>query len=148
MHEVRDLAVGRVAPEIVGEDSEGNAFRLGDFRGKVVLLTFSANWCGYCQAMYPQERGLVERLDENRFVILSVNTDPDRDTLSKLLKDGEITWRCWWDGPKRPICKEWNVTAFPTIYVIDSAGVIRYKNVRGRALDEAVESLLVEKTLQ
>jgi hypothetical protein len=82
------------------------------------------------------------------FVILSVNTDLDRETLTKAIRGGEITWRCWWDPPGRRICKEWNVSSFPTIYVIDRAGVIRYKNVRGKALDEAAESLLRERALR
>jgi hypothetical protein len=95
--------------------------------------------------MYPHERELIQRLKGEPFVILSVNTDPDRETLRQSINEGTIVWRCWWDGPGRPICKEWNVSGFPTIYVIDSEGVIRYKNVRGRALDEAVDTLLLEK---
>ncbi len=38
------LAVGTRAPEIAGEDIDGTAFRLSDYRGKVVLLDFWGNW--------------------------------------------------------------------------------------------------------
>ena len=41
-----------------------------------------------------------------------------------------------------PICKDWNVTSFPTVYVLDANGAIRFKHVRGPSLDEAVETLL------
>jgi hypothetical protein len=37
------------------------------------------------------------------------------------------------------------VRFFPTVYVIDAKGVIRYKHVRGKDLEEAVEKLLAEK---
>ena len=38
----------------------------------------------------------------------------------------------------------WNVRGWPTGYVIDHNGIIRYKNLRGRELEEAVEQLLQE----
>jgi AhpC/TSA family len=40
LHEIRDLAVGKTAPEIEGEDQDGKKFKLSDYRGKVVLLYF------------------------------------------------------------------------------------------------------------
>ena len=57
-----------------------------------------------------------------------------------------LTWRSWWDGGSTngPIARAWNVSAWPTIYVLDHKGVIRYKNVREQALDKAVDTLLAE----
>jgi hypothetical protein len=40
LFQIRHLAVGRVAPEIEGEDQDGQHFKLSDYRGKVVLLDF------------------------------------------------------------------------------------------------------------
>jgi hypothetical protein len=44
LHELRDLAVGKQAPEIAGKDVDGLAFKLSDYRGKVVLLDFWGYW--------------------------------------------------------------------------------------------------------
>jgi len=41
---IRHLSVGRVAPDIEGEDVFGKAFKLSDYRGKVVMLTFWGHW--------------------------------------------------------------------------------------------------------
>lgn len=140
---IRDLAIGRVAPEIRGADAEGAPFRLGDYRGKVVVLTFSGNWCGPCRGMYPQERTLLERHKAQPFAIVSVDTDKDRDVLKASIRDGEITWRCWWDGgTDGPITTAWGVSSFPTIFVLDRDSVIRFRDVRGAELDEAVRGLL------
>jgi peroxiredoxin len=145
LHELRDLSIGRVAPEIEGKDADGLAFKLSDYRGKVVVLTFSGNWCGPCRGMYPDERELVKQLKDKPFALLSVSTDADLATLQQSIKDAEITWRCWWDGGREgPICKEWNITSFPTVYVLDGSGTIRFKDVRGPSLDEAVNRLLKE----
>ena len=37
---IRNLAIGRQAPDIEGEDQDGRRFKLSDYRGKVVFLDF------------------------------------------------------------------------------------------------------------
>src|SRR5262249_42843120 len=44
LFEVRNLVVGKTAPEIQGEDLDGKKFKLSDYRGKVVVLDFWGNW--------------------------------------------------------------------------------------------------------
>jgi hypothetical protein len=44
LFEMHNLVVGKVAPDIVGEDIGAVAFKLSDYRGKVVLLDFWGNW--------------------------------------------------------------------------------------------------------
>jgi hypothetical protein len=95
--------------------------------------------------MYPHERSLVKRLEGKPFALLGINSDPDRDKLKGHLQEEQITWRSWWDRTTDgPIAKQWNVHGWPTIYVLDAKGVIRYKNVRGEAMDQAVDTLLKE----
>ncbi len=55
-----------------------------------------------------------------------------------------MPWTHWWNGPNSGILKDWNIQFFPTIYVLDGEGVIRYKNIRGQELEDAVEKLLTE----
>ena len=40
LYEMRHLAVGKPAPDVEGEDQDGKAFKLSDYKGKVVLLDF------------------------------------------------------------------------------------------------------------
>ena len=96
--------------------------------------------------MYPHERSLVQRLQGQPFVLLGVNSDRDREALKKVMKKQGITWRSFWNGgsTQGPISSAWNVRGWPTIYVLDHKGVIRYKNVRGERMDEAVDKLLAE----
>jgi len=97
--------------------------------------------------MYPHERSLVKRLSNSPFALIGVNSDP-KERARKAMKESNITWRSFWDGgnTRGPIATRWNVSAWPTIYVLDHKGVIRFKNVRGKALDKAVDQLLEEAT--
>ena len=97
--------------------------------------------------MYPHERSLVKQLSEKPFALIGVNSDSDLEEVRGIVKEKNITWRSFWNGPdgtRGPISTKWNVSAWPTIYVIDAKGVIRYKNVRGPKMDEAVMTLLHE----
>lgn len=44
LFEIRNLAIGKVAPEIEGQDVEGRSFKLSDYRGKVVVIDFWGDW--------------------------------------------------------------------------------------------------------
>ena len=95
--------------------------------------------------MYPHERSLVKRLEDKPFALLGVNSDPLKKVKAAMKREN-LTWRSWWDGgdTQGPIATAWNVSGWPTIYVLDHRGVIRYKNVRGEAMDKAVDTLLEE----
>ena len=100
--------------------------------------------------MYPHERSLVKRLADKPFALIGVNSDKDLEKLAPRLKAEQITWRSFWNGPKGtqgPISKKWNVRTWPTIYIIDHKGVIRYKWVGSpgeKVIDTAVEKLIRE----
>ena len=97
--------------------------------------------------MYPHERSLVERLKDEPFALIGVNSDTDLEELKKAMEKESITWRSFWNGPngtRGPISKAWMVTGWPTVYVLDAEGVIRFKDVRGEAMDKAVDVLLAE----
>jgi hypothetical protein len=98
--------------------------------------------------MYEHERSLVKRLKGKPFALIGVNSDRDRSTIKEVMKKENITWRSFWNGGSTggPISTKWGVRGWPTIYVLDAKGVIRYKNVRGKDMDEAVDTLLKEVT--
>jgi len=97
--------------------------------------------------MYPHERSLVQRLQNKPFALIGVNSDAKQRVQDAIQREN-ITWRSFWDGGSTggPIARAWSVHGWPTIYVIDHRGVIRYRNVRGEAMDAAVDEL-IEKAM-
>jgi thiol-disulfide isomerase/thioredoxin len=145
LFQIQHLAIGKTMPDIRGTDGDNKEFKLSDYRGKVVVLSFWATWCKACMDLVPHERSLVKRLEGKPFALLGVNLDASRDVLKKSEEKHRITWRSFFDGRDGPISKQHNLESMPTIYVLDAMGVIRYKGVRGEALDRAVDLLLAER---
>jgi hypothetical protein len=98
--------------------------------------------------MFPHERSLVERLKNEPFALIGVNSDEDREKLKPVLDEEHITWRSFWNGPQGPsgpLSAAWNVHGWPTLYVLDAQGVIRAKDVRDEhALDTLLDGLVAE----
>ena len=98
--------------------------------------------------MYPHERSLVKRLKDKPFALIGVNSDKDLTKLRPRLKQENITWRSFWSGPEGawgPIPMQWNVQGWPTLYLLDHRGVIRFRGLRGaKAIDTAIDQLLAE----
>lgn len=141
---VINLSVGKPAPEVVLEDLKGKKVKLSELRGKVVVLDVWATWCGPCRAMIPHTRKLVERMKGKPFVFVSISADRDRKTVEDFLEKTPMPWTHWFNGAEGGLIEDWEIESFPSIFVLDTRGVIRFKDVRELELDEAVEKLVSE----
>ncbi len=98
--------------------------------------------------MLPHEKALVERMSNEPFALIGVNSDGEQaDVLARLQKEG-INWRNAIDvTPDGPWASKWNVSGFPTLYLIDAKGIIREKwlgSPGDDVLDAKIEELVKE----
>jgi peroxiredoxin len=152
---IQHLMAGKQAPDIVGADLDGHSFVLSDYRGQVVALVFSSEWCAICKTMAPYERFLIGKYERWPFALLSVETGSNLETARAAAKTDRLAHRSWWDatpadggndaGKNGPIAESWNVIGWPATYVIDGAGIIRFVNVRDEELLKAVRQLVDEQ---
>lgn len=96
--------------------------------------------------MLPHEREMVKKLEDRPFTLLGINSDGSRSALKDILEKEKITWPNIQDESPGTgkIARKWNVHGWPTIYVLDHEGRIRFKGPRDKELLEAVEKLLGE----
>lgn len=98
--------------------------------------------------MLPHERSLVERLKNEPFALLGINTDSDKDEYNKKAKEYKVTWRSAWEGSKSgPISTKWGIEGFPTLYLIDHKGVIQKMWLGGpeeAELDKLIDELVAK----
>jgi thiol-disulfide isomerase/thioredoxin len=143
LRELHMRGLGKPAPDIVGIDLDGREMKLSSYRGKVVLLSFWATWCGPCMRMIPHEREMVKRLEGMPFDIVGVNADVDLPAAQDAVAKHGVTWRSFRDESQpngASISEEW-VVGFPTFYLIDQRGIIRKRWI-GDQPPEAMNALI------
>ncbi|MHC5004065.1 MAG: TlpA family protein disulfide reductase [Planctomycetota bacterium] len=93
--------------------------------------------------MIPQQRKMIERLEGRPFTLLGINSDGDRSGLPTQLKESGVTWPQIHEGQDRAISIRWNVSVYPTIYILDHEGIIRRKGFLPEAeIEKTVDELL------
>ena len=95
--------------------------------------------------MLPHEKSLVKRLEAAPFALLGINSDGEAQEVREMLAEQEIAWRQAIDGSTDgPLATRWNVSGWPTIYILDHEGRIRFKDLRDEQMEQAVLELLAE----
>jgi thiol-disulfide isomerase/thioredoxin len=137
-------AAGVAAPVFEAQALDGTPIVLMKLRGRVVVLDFWATWCGPCRAMIPHERELVKRMADKPFTFIGISADDDVETLKAFVSKLEMTWPQIHDGPGGPLQQSYGIQYYPSIFVLDGNGAIRYRDLRGAELDKAVDVLMKE----
>ncbi len=113
-------------------DASGNALRLSDYRGKIVLLNFWATDCGGCRLEIPSFVELDQAYRSNGLVVIGVSMDVSYESL----KDAQEGWSrvkpfVQAHQIKYPIlmgddeaAKLYNIEALPLTHLIDASGRI------------------------
>ncbi|WP_430390823.1 TlpA family protein disulfide reductase [Dyella sp. 20L07] len=139
---------GDIPPDYLGHDRNGQDVRLSALRGKVVIVSFWASWCGYCMKELPVLAAVQKMKGPADLQVVGVSHEDDLDTFSKIRrrwKDLDIILT--YDGGDQRIAKPYGVKGIPHMVMIGRDGRIAHihigygEDMAQQILDEVDELL-------
>ena len=98
---------------------------INDYSNQVVLLNFWASWCKPCIKEIPSLVRLQNQFNHNDFRIITINIGESKEQISEFVKKLKFDLPILFDTNGDAV-KEWGVYAYPSNFVLDKNGVIRY----------------------
>lgn len=137
-----------VAPALKLMDLYGNNIDLANYRGKVVLINFWATWCGPCVREIPSLNRLVKKLDGKDFQLLTVDIKESPERIRAFFKELELQhdFPVLLDSDGQASI-DWKVYAYPSNYLIDKDGKVRYGYRGALEWDDAEIVKIIESLL-
>ena len=125
---------------------EGRVIDLAGLKGEVVLVNFWATWCAPCIEEIPSLSRLVKRMRGKPFRVLAVNIGEQPEAIRRFMQRIPVNFDILLDPESRAV-RDWKVYAYPSNYLVDRSGRIRYGYRGALAWDapeivETIESLL------
>lgn len=138
-------SVGATAMDFTQADPNGKLVKLSNFRGKYVLLDFWASWCGPCRQENPNVVKAFNTYKDKNFTILSVSLDREngKEAWLKAIDNDKLTWTHvsdlkFWNNEA---AVKYGIRSIPQNFLIDPAGKIVAKNLRGEELQSFLSDL-------
>lgn len=137
-------AVGTQALEFTQKDVNGKAVSLASFRGKYVLVDFWASWCRPCRMENPNVVNAYQTYKDKNFTVLGVSLDQSKPNWLEAIKADNLSWTHvsdlqYWNNA---VAQLYHIQSIPANMLIDPAGKIIAKDLRGEALSQKLKELL------
>jgi len=120
--QARAPEIGAIAPTALGKDGKSKAVDLADHRGKVVIVTFWASWCGYCLKELPALNALQAQMGDQWLKVIAVNVRDDTNAyraMTRQMRDYKLILSRDQSGD---IAATYGVEAYPNLWMIDPQG--------------------------
>ena len=147
MEKARATAVGVAAPEITLPNPEGEIVTLSSLKGSVVLVDFWAQWCKPCRLENPNVVKAFNKYKDRGFTVYGVSLDRTKDKWVQAIEEDGLNWTHVSDLQyfNSVAAKAYGVESIPFSILLDREGKIIAKNLRGKALEDALEEFYEEE---
>jgi peroxiredoxin len=122
------------APNFSLKSISGQAVRLADYKGKVVLLNFWATWCEPCRIEIPAFVELQDRYGSHGFQVIGIATDDETEPVQQFYTRYKMNYPVAMSH-RKTIDRYGGIAALPTTFLIGRDGKIHYRVVGAVNLD-------------
>ena len=147
MEKARATAVGVEAPEINLPNPEGEIVTLSSLKGSVVLVDFWAQWCKPCRMENPNVVKAYNKYKDKGFTVYGVSLDRTKEKWVQAIEEDGLTWTHVSDLQyfNSVAAQAYGVQSIPFSILLDRDGKIIAKNLRGKALEDALEEHFIKE---
>ena len=140
--------VGKPAPGYRTVSASGDSVSLQALRGKTVLLNVWATWCHPCREEIPELQRLHERYRGRGLELVGVSVDAagHEDAIREFARQYRMTYPVWRD-PAETVSATFLVVGVPATFLIDRAGVLRWKKTGPIAKNDSSLTAAIEHAL-
>ncbi|MEO8365561.1 MAG: TlpA disulfide reductase family protein [Pseudoxanthomonas sp.] len=136
-------AVGEVPPSLLGKLHGSNSeVNLADYRGKVVIVTFWASWCGPCGRELPVLAHFQQVIGRDALQVIAVNVNEPRQDFLGVLRANRKLQLDYIHDTKDMASNQYGVESLPNMFVVGRDGKIAYGH-RGYS-EEVLEGFIGE----
>lgn len=123
------LKNGDAAPNLLGKNGKGDEVTLGQFKGKVVVISFWATWCGYCLKELPALNHIQNNVGTDFIQIIAVNHKEDMREANGIMRQMKDRKLLSLYDRKGLIGDSYGVKGLPNLWIIDPDGKIASHHV-------------------
>ncbi|WP_422034934.1 TlpA disulfide reductase family protein [Reyranella sp.] len=123
MERFKLAAQPKALPDLEIQNADDKPMKLGDFKGKVVLLNFWATWCTPCVKEMPSLDRLQAAFPKDKFLIVPLSIDgPTKPKVAPFYKDQKLANLGIFFDKGRKTMQGLDVTLLPTSILVDAKG--------------------------
>jgi len=135
--------------ELWGKTVDGNDFNWDDYKDKVVLIEFTASWCGPCRGEMPNIVEVYNQYHGKGLEVVSIGYEDTTDNLKKMIEEDKVPFtmvseELSKDDPRGLPSGYYGVDGIPEIFLIGKDGRIIATGLRGATLRDAVEKQFID----
>jgi len=131
---------------LYGRTLSDEDFDWESFRGKYVLVKFTATWCGPCKIQIPVMREAYEKYHDKGLEIVSVYVRGDAETIKQSLEQEKLPWTVISEpltekAGQPPFGKTFGIRGVPTMLIVDKEGKVLATDTRDARLKQELKKL-------
>src|SRR3546814_10711103 len=125
---------GDIPPDVLGNDRDGNPVTVSQYRGKVVIVTFWASWCGPCRRELPVLGKVQYIVGRDHLEVIAVNLKEDRRDFNDVIRANKDIDLRYIRDPKRRYSDSYGVNYLPNKFIVDVDGQVAHVSSEERSV--------------